>query len=245
MIRSTSHRPRKQRQGTVKAPLLFVLLTVCPHLMAQTPTEPIRKFSIDIIAGPLEPKGSTASLRERGSGSAPGNLVFGGTTTLGFSLGYRPIRFFQLDAGFAAGGGTAFGGGEITVHEVNNPSGPSRTIKIGSVTTLTSIGSRFILPALKDRLLLSVGGGGLYLSESETGLDNVVDYGPNSRGGFAPYLMTQIIVFVGKSKRVGLGLTARYLKGLNSNLYVPSNAGVFNPDNEQYVQLGGTIGFRF
>jgi hypothetical protein len=185
-----------------------------------------RKFIIDFNVGGLNPGGD---LQGKFS-TAPG---------AGFNLGTGVHRHFQLDAGFDAGTGAAG-----VSRTINTTGGPR---SVGDTEYFVPLGARFVLPLFRERLLLSGGGGGAYISYTETpkaGANEVVICTSCvSRSGGGAFEVAQIKVMLDKQRRFGVGSTTRWYQASSKGGALGTN--LQGNSKDRWTTVAGTLGFHF
>ncbi len=186
-----------------------------------------RKLILDFNVGGLKPSGD---LQGKFS-TAPG---------VGFNFGVRLHRYFQVDAGFEAGSGAAG-----VSRTINTTGGPR---DVGDTEYFVPIGARLVLPLFKERLLLSGGGGGAYISYQETpkarANETVICTSCVSRSGGGAFEVAQIKWMVDKQRHFGLGLTTRWYQASSKGATLGST-GLSGTSKDRWMTVAATLGFHF
>jgi hypothetical protein len=113
---------------------------------------------------------------------------------------------------------------------------------------MLNIGARFVLPLAHDRVLLSAGPAltGLMVNEAIVAQPNVVDTCSScqSRRGWGPSGIAEILFFPEESRTIGFGFHVRYVQ-INSNVSLRTGLTGPSPGNDRFLLIGGTVSFRF
>ncbi len=126
-----------------------------PRAVVGTLTEGYRKFSIDENVGAVFPQGEMRQWYWRNPDGSRQRLfkpVFLGGT----HLGYRPIRYVQIDAGFDLGLNVT-GKRRVSVSRFGEND-------LADLILLLPLGARGVAPLFDQRLLISGGGGGSWVT---------------------------------------------------------------------------------
>lgn len=105
-----------------------------------------RKHNVNLTAGAGLPRGDLQNLLSSSGG-------------IGFSYGYRPIRYLMAEAGYE----TLFGAARIRDFEPT----AFGSLRIRDYQQFLPFGGRVILPFADDRVQIYGGGGGVYIRYSE------------------------------------------------------------------------------
>jgi hypothetical protein len=221
---------------------LLAVLSLGASLAAHAQEKPkYQRFQVEVTGSAFRPTGKMVDWRLINSNGSDRPL-FSSTPGFGFSFGYRPFRYLQVDGGGDFGGGVAGVERTITVVPVNG-SGSSSTRTVRDHLVVAPFGARFILPLMGDRLLFSVGGGGAAIADKESAGGNVTCTSCRSRTGFGSYGLAQAMWYGGTGKHLGVGFTARYLQARLSPGWLQNYPA--SGTRDRYLQLGGTVAFRF
>lgn len=204
-----------------------------------------RPFSFDIGGGILKPQGPMRQWKLVDAGGVRKPL-FLEPGSLSFSFGYRPVRFFQLDAGIDLSMG-----GATSMHRTIQTTRGEREV----VNNLLAapFGGRLVLPLFKEHFLISAGGGVAFLRNNESGVPKptgdpytyeVVECTScQSRSGWGPYGLVQVLYVAGKGRHFGVGCTGRWTQAQLTGGFLPNYSRSQTKDN--WLFLGGTMSFRF
>jgi hypothetical protein len=183
------------------------------------------------------------TFRPRGSSLGPFSTAGAG----GFSVGFRPIRYLQIDGAsveFIAAGSAS---NDRVVYGTYSNGGSAYRLVQGHPSML-NIGVRFVLPLAHDRVLLSAGPAltGLMVNEAIVPQPNVVDTCSScqSRRGWGPSGIAEIMFFPEDSRRIGLGVHVRYVQ-IDSNVSLRTGLSGPAPASDRFILIGGTVSFRF
>jgi len=224
---------------------LAVALLVASAVRAEERPKNYRPFAFDIGGGILKPQGPMRKwkLVEAGGVRKPLFLEPG---SLSLSFGYRPVRYFQLDAGFDFTAGSA-----TSMRRTIQTTGGER--KVVDNLLAAPFGGRLVLPLFKERFLISAGGGAAFLRNSEAGVPEptgdpytyevVKCTSCQSRSGWGPYGLVQVLYVAGKNRRFGMGCTGRWTQAQLTGGFLPNYSRSQTKDN--WLFLGGTMSFRF
>lgn len=155
---------------------------------------PSSKLSQDVVTAPPLPTGNFLSA----------------SPILTVNYGYRFQRYLQADIGF----NIAFGAAQVRDF-LQTGFGDFR---IRDREYMIPFGGRAILPLMDDRLLLSAGGGGVYLRYAE-GVRQPSQFFRidcpvcTSRTGWGGYGLADISYFLDQGRHFRLGVTAQYIYG--------------------------------
>ncbi len=183
----------------------------------RTLTSGYRKFSIDENLGAVFPQGAMRGWTWR---NPDGNRqkLFKSTFLEGTHFGCRPIRYAQIDAGLDVGLGVA-GKRKASVSRYEQK-------ELSDLIFMAPVGVRGVAPLFDERLLISGGGGGNWVSNLQYRGDfdeagKLCD--PcSSRHGWGRYGVAQVLYVFGESRRIGLGATARWTQAKLSPGWLPS-----------------------
>jgi len=169
----------------------------------------------------------------------------------GFGMGFRPIRYLQIDPLHLVilSNFNGFGNRTSTFVCVSNCTGTNQTttFSIGTSHGLVTIGARFVLPLMKERLLLSAGAGFAYLRafEQASTTAQASCYSCLSTSGHGPTEIGEIMFF--PSRHVGIGFHVRNVQISSSGLTADgifSNSFFGTKYTDQFFLIGGSISFR-
>jgi hypothetical protein len=226
-------------------PCWAVALLAVSTAWAQEQPKTYRPFTFDINGGILKPQGPMRKwkLVDVGGVRKPLFLEPG---SLSFLFGYRPVRFFQLDAGIDLSLGSP-----TSMHRTIQTTRGEREV----VNNLLAVpfGGRLVLPLFKEHFLISAGGGAAFLRNNESGVPKptgdpytyeVVECTScQSRSGWGPYGLVQVLYVPGKSRRFGIGCTGRWTQAQLTGGFLPNYSRSQTKDN--WLFLGATMSVRF
>jgi len=218
--------------GIRLAALAFVVFNLLPasHASAQE-ADSYRKFSLDISGGLLRPQGEMRRWQYAEFGGERRSL-FQQTGLFGTHFGYRPIRYAQIDAGLELGVSAV---GRRTISLVSFETG-----EYDDFIFFLPLGGRAVIPLASERLLLSIGGGGVYVNNIEISDSGVTDA---ERSGWGAYGLGQVLFVFGESRRIGVGFTSRWTRVHLSRGFLPGYGSARIAD--QWLFLGATLSIRF
>jgi hypothetical protein len=213
--------------------LPIMLFVASSAAFAQNGSVPeYRKGSIGINFGKAEPRGDLSD-------------IFKQSFLLGFDVGYRPVKYFQFDAGVDLVGGAAGVSRTIFVRPVGG--GPVETRKIKDREIFVPFGGRLVLPLVKNRILLSGGGGFSYVRYAETpvteGNETIECYSCSSRTGWGPYQVASVQFILDKNKHFGIGVTGKWYQVTTKGGSISTSIGERSRD--RFFNLGANLGFYF
>ena len=188
-----------------------------------------RRHQVNFVAGAGIPRDDIANLLS----SSPG---------VGFSYGYRPIRYLMAEAGYE----TLFGAARVSDF-VNTYYG---NLRIRDYQQFFPFGGRVILPFADDRVQIYGGGGGAYIRYSERirqpfqGSGFRIDCVECAlRDGFGYYAQAGFSVAIDRAQffRVGFG-TKVYRGATEGDPLGPVPGG---ESRDRWIMLLGTASFNF
>ena len=206
---------------------LAAIFLISASLAVAQEREDYRKLSIDITGSVLKSLGETHQWTYPEYGSSV-SLLYQHAGLFGAHFGYRPIRYFQIDAGFELGA-------NVVGTRTDNIYG-SETHEYRNLILFLPVGGRAVLPLVSEHLLLSIGGGGAYLNSFEY---SDINWEIGSREGWGVYGIGQVLYVFGESRRIGAGFTSRWYRAHLSSGVLP---GLKVLDN--WISLGATLSIR-
>lgn len=159
---------------------------------------------------------------------------------ISIGYGYRFHRFFQADAGLDM----AFGAASVRDY-LDTAIGP---LRIKDREYFIPFGGRAIAPFFGGRLLVSGGGGGVYMRYAER-LHQPSDYYRidcpvcTARGGFGYYAQTNVSYFLNTNQNFRVGVTSRVMRGHTSGEPLGDVPGFETKDH--WLQILAEFGFSF
>lgn len=203
-----------------------------PVAKAKADDNHLRKGYFELYGGMIRPNSNTV----------PSGVRTDGAPSFGLGGGYRPSRFFQLDAGCDFFGGAL--GINRSINVRNTQTGATGVRDVKDSEALITTGGRLILPLFKDRILISAGGGMAYLTYFEHGVSEGYEVikctSCRSRGGWGPYQQGQVLFVVDHGRHVGLGATFKVAE-------VSTGGSLLNGarSRERWQNLSAVVSFRF
>ena len=218
---------------------------------------PYRKTVVELNGGVARPNGSMR--RWRGFDGQP---LFSDTAWGGITLGFRVSRLAQIDLGVDFTGPVVGPGRDgcderlmrCSVGVPRDPAQPLEDPVSDGPMLLAPIGVRFIIPLMREHLLVGVGGGGALLFHGEANDRELqLPDGSRLRGcaqscenryGLGGYGLVRLEFVPGAGRRVGVGVLSRYTRGrLSGGAYLPRYAASSAAD--EWLQVGTTLTVRF
>lgn len=158
---------------------------------------------------------------------------------ISFGYGYRPVRFFQADAGFQMAFGAANNSNPVVTD--------FGTVQGGDHEFVIPLGGRFIIPTPFHRIELSAGGGGAYLHYSETAPSNGYYqsncYTCTSRGGWGGYGLANVTYFLDSNHNFGLGATYQFISASTNGDAVGNVPGIKTTDHWSNIFINFGLSF--
>jgi hypothetical protein len=188
-----------------------------------------RKHQVNFVAGAGIPKDDLRNLMSTSAG-------------VGFSYGYRPIRYLMAEAGYE----TLFGAARVQDF-ISTPYG---NLRIRDYQQFIPFGGRVILPFAEDRVHIYGGGGGAYIRYSERIRQPYQGYGYQidcvecaSRDGFGYYAKAGLSVALDRMQMFRLGFATKVYRGA-------TEGDPFGPipefeTRDRWIMLMGTFSFNF
>ncbi|MCI0623198.1 MAG: hypothetical protein L0387_16340 [Acidobacteria bacterium] len=221
-----------------------VVMSVTAPTFAQS--IPYRKWVVEINAGITQPKGSMRTWQ-----ATDGRPLFKQSAWGGTPFGFRAAHHLQLDAGMEFSG-PVVGRGVRNNVIINQPHTEVRIADAGLLGV--PFGLRLVIPLLSERVLIGVGGGGSVLVHNEGNTEGDVVIGGINLGklceascerryGLGGYGLTRFEYLIGDSRRVGVGVMARFTRARLRGGYLSRFGN--SSDTDQWFQFGGTVSLRF
>jgi hypothetical protein len=188
-----------------------------------------RKHQVNFVAGAGIPKDDLANLMSTSAG-------------VGFSYGYRPIRYLMAEAGYE----TLFGAARIRDF-VSTPVG---NLRIRDYQQFIPFGGRVILPLADDRVHIYGGGGGAYIRYSERIRQPFQGYGYRidcvecaARDGLGYYAQAGLSVAVDRAQMFRVGFVTKVYRGATEG--DPLGPVPEFETRDRWIMLLGTLSFNF
>ena len=156
------------------------------------------------------------------------------------SYGYRFLRYLQADVGLQV----AFGAARVSVY-LQTGIGPFR---IRDREYMVPMGGRAILPLKDGRILLSAGGGGIYLRYAEAVRQPSFYFRVDcpictSRSGWGAYEMADFSYFLDRSHVFRVGVTAQFIQAHTNGEPLGEIPAMRTTD--RWTNLFASFGFSF
>jgi hypothetical protein len=170
------------------------------------------------------------------------NDAFSDAFTLNVAYGYRFHPWFQADIGFD----TAFGSADVYAF-IDTPYGP---LKIRDYQHFLPMGGRVVVPLAQEKVLLSAGGGGVYMRYSERVRQPYADWGYqfdcwacNTRDGWGYYALVGGSVALDQARMFRIGATGKVYRGETEG---PSFGNVpFGRTRDHWIVISGDFSVNF
>jgi hypothetical protein len=208
------------------------MIRVLPLLLlvaAGTFGQGFRKHHVNFIAGAGLPRGDL-------------NNVLSTSGGIGFSYGYRPVRYLMAEAGYES----LFGAARIRDFEPT----ALGTLRIRDYQQFLPFGGRVIMPLGDDRVHVYGGGGGVYIRYSErirqpySGWGYRVDCASCAlRDGLGYYAVAGVNVALDQAQFLRLGAGTKVYRGATSGDPLGPVPGVETRDH--WYTIFATVGISF
>lgn len=197
--------------------------------LSSASAQSFRKHNVNLVAGAGLPRGDLRNLLSSSGG-------------IGFSYGFRPIRYLMAEAGYE----TLFGAARIRDFEPT----VFGNLRIRDYQQFLPFGGRVILPFADDRLQIYGGAGGAYIRYSErirqpfqgSGL-RIDCVSCALRDGLGYYALTGFSVAVDRSQMFRLGFVTKAYRGATSGDPLGSVPAAETRDH--WYTVYGTLGISF